>query len=190
MTSLAQASGVNPFRYDFLQELEDEDPDPGFALRWAKEHGRLWQAGYRGQRTGLVMNQQIARRRDWVSAPGRSFSGRWDSPSDSCDITDSPRRQDQDSRPAQASTSAQQVAIGAVQRQVQGAEQPDVEQREPSRQYQLPRQLWASGMKAARARVKNLKKASVEEVKKKPIATMGVVAAVIALVYTVASHAN
>ena len=134
--------------------------------------------------------QRLLRRRDWVTAPGRTFSGSWDRLVDSVDITQTPRLQAQDSQTAPVSASAQQVATGATQRQTQRIEELHMEEIEPPLQNTAARQLWARMKKAARAGVKSFNEASIEEVKKKPIATFGVVAAVGTLVYTVASHAH
>ena len=134
--------------------------------------------------------QGTIRRRDWVTAPGRTFGGSWDGLVDSVDITQTPRLQIQDSQTAQASTCVQQGAAGAVHRQTQRIEQLDVEETEVPPQDMASWQLWARMKRAARARVKSFNEASMEEVKKKPIATFGVVAAVGTLVYTVASRAK
>ena len=136
-----------------------------------------------------LWQQHTRRRRHWVTAPGRIFSGSWDRLVDSVDITQTPRLQIQDSQTAQASTCVQQGSASAVQRQTQRIEQLDFAETEQPSQNAASRQLWVGVVKAAGARVKSFNKASTEEVKKKPIATIGVVAAVVALVYTVASHA-
>ena len=189
MTSLGQESLVNPWRFDFGEDVGHQHERR--ALEWAKAYGRQWQAGWEIRRCGGVARDGWrGLPRDWVTAPGRSFTGPWDTHLDRSDITEAQRHQSDNTRSFGVSTATQQAATPPVQRQTQHIEQAEVTQNETSSQPQHARRSWAGVMKAARARVKSFNKASTEEVRKKPIATIGFAAAVVALVYTVASHAN